>query len=186
MLYLDAMASFWREWIINYDIAHQRTLGREATRSGLEWARRTQDWARHQYESMLDSMRRTQRVLSDAPGQWSLAGAIAAILLVLAANARRLLQVIHRHRMAVHPEKAPRAAATIWYERTIHLLAKRGVKKLPVQTPAEFVISVPDEDLRKSIAELTVHYERARFGNSAEDAQRLPELFEEVSAAVRK
>jgi len=27
-LYLDAAASFWREWIINYDASHQRALGR--------------------------------------------------------------------------------------------------------------------------------------------------------------
>lgn len=186
MLYFDAMASFWREWVINYDATHQRTLGRQATRSGLEWARRTQDWARRQYAAMLDSMRRTQRVLSDAPGEWSLAGAIAAILLVLAANARRLWRAISRHRLAVHPEKAPRAAATIWYQRTIHLLAKRGVRKSPVQTPAEFVTSVTDEGLREPIAQFIEHYERARFGNSAADAQKLPELYEEVSAATKK
>ena len=29
-LYLDAAASFWREWIINYDVSHQRTLGKDA------------------------------------------------------------------------------------------------------------------------------------------------------------
>src|SRR5580658_10549666 len=28
-LYIDAAASFWREWIINYDASHQRTLGKD-------------------------------------------------------------------------------------------------------------------------------------------------------------
>jgi len=185
-LYIDAMASFWREWVINYDATHQRVLSRQATRSGLEWARRTQDWARREYAGMLDSMRRSQRVLSDAPAEWSLAGAIAAIFLVLAANAGRLWRAMIRHRTAVHPEKAPRAAATIWYERTIHLLAKRGVRKSPVQTPTEFVTSLQDTNLRKSVAQFTEHYQRARFGNSAEDAQTLPELYERVSAATKK
>src|SRR5580698_1048347 len=27
-LYVDAAASFWREWVINYDVGHQRTLGK--------------------------------------------------------------------------------------------------------------------------------------------------------------
>lgn len=185
-LYFDAMASFWREWIINYDIAHQRTLGREATRTGLDWARRTQDWARHEYAAMLDSMRHTQRVLSDAPSEWSIAGVVAALLVILAANAGRLWRAIRRHRTAVHPEKSPRTAATIWYERTLHLLERRGVRKSPTQTPEEFVVSVPEDRLRESVAQFTEHYERARFGNSAEDAQKLPELYEEVSAATKK
>lgn len=186
LLYMDAMASFWREWVINYDIGHQRTLNRQATRTGLEWARRTQDWARREYAAMLDSMRRTQHVLSDAPGEWSLAGALAAVLLVLGANARRLWRVMSRHRMATHPEKAPRTAGAIWYERAIHLLARRGVRKSPVQTPKEFVASVPDTNLRESVAQFTEHYERARFGDSAEDARKLPELYEELSAISRK
>ena len=29
-LYADAMASFWREWVVNYDIGHQRFLGQNA------------------------------------------------------------------------------------------------------------------------------------------------------------
>lgn len=186
LLYFDAAASFWREWVINYDIAHQRTLSRQATQSGLQWARRTQDWARREYASMLDSMRRTQRVLSDAPAEWSIAGFIAAILLILAANAGRLWRLLLRRRLAAHPERAPRTAATIWYERTIHLLEKRGVRKSPVQTPLEFVVTIPQDNLRDSVAQFTEHYKRARFGDSAKDAQKLPELYEEISAAAKK
>jgi hypothetical protein len=29
-LYVDAAASFWREWVINYDVNHQRSLGQDA------------------------------------------------------------------------------------------------------------------------------------------------------------
>jgi len=29
-LYVDAAASFWREWIVNYDVSHQRSLGKTA------------------------------------------------------------------------------------------------------------------------------------------------------------
>jgi transglutaminase-like putative cysteine protease len=186
MLYLDAMASFWREWVINYDVSHQRTLGRQATRSGVQSIRSLQDWARREYDAMMQSARQAQRILSDSPGQWSVVGAIAAMLLVFAANAGRLWRAVRRHRTAIHPEKTPRAAATIWYERTVRLLGKRGLRKSRVQTPAEFVVSVADETLRESVAEFTQHYERARFGNSAEDAKRLPELYEEIASSMRK
>ena len=30
-LYVDAMASFWREWIVNYDAGHQQSLAVSAS-----------------------------------------------------------------------------------------------------------------------------------------------------------
>src|ERR1700680_2897879 len=61
MLYVDAIASFWREWVINYDAGHQYSLGREATRNGLEWFQRARNWARSRHEMLLTAARRTQR-----------------------------------------------------------------------------------------------------------------------------
>lgn len=185
LLYTDAMASFWREWVIDYDANHQRTLGQRTGESSLLRLRQTEDWARREYDSMLDAARRTQRTLSDAPGRWSATAAVIAVLLVLAANATRVWRAIRRHQVAAHPEKAPAVAATIWYERALRSLARRGLKKSPAQTPAEFVATVSDESMRQPVARLTEHYERARFGDSAEDAARLPELYEEVVSASR-
>ena len=186
LLYIDAMSSFWREWIVNYDVVHQRNLSRQTTRNALEWARQMQDWARRQYESILESMRHTQRVFSDSPGQWGITGAVAIVLLTLAANAGKLWRFVRRRRVAANPAKSPRVAATVWYERAVALLNKRGMKKSAEQTPREFAVSLPGERLRESVDRFTEHYERARFGDSVDDAQQLPELFEEVSAAARK
>jgi hypothetical protein len=47
------------------------------------------------------------------------------------------------------------------------------------------VRKIEDRQLRVPIARFTEVYESARFGNSAEDARRLPELYEEVEAATR-
>jgi hypothetical protein len=66
------------------------------------------------------------------------------------------------------------------------MLARRGWRKSPAHTPSEFLICIPDEATRKSVAEFTQHYESARFGGSAEDAQRLPELYEEISTTERR
>ena len=60
-LYVDAAASFWREWIINYDVSHQRTLGKDAatnTRRFFDEARR---WIGRQHRAMLRSARRAHR-----------------------------------------------------------------------------------------------------------------------------
>ena len=60
-LYVDAMASFWREWIVSYDSTHQYVLGQTAisgTRSLWEGIRAR---ARRRYDAMLHWARRSQR-----------------------------------------------------------------------------------------------------------------------------
>jgi transglutaminase-like putative cysteine protease len=186
MLYLDALASSWREWVINYDAGHQYNLGRGAKRNSLEWLQRTRDWARRHHEALLDAARRTQRTVSGSPLKWGLTGTGIALLLLLAANARRLWRALSSRRLAARPEKSPSLAATIWYERMIRMLAGKGWRKSPAQTPSEFLTGIQDEAMRESVAKFTRRYESARFGGSAEDAQRLPDLYEEVSSAARR
>ncbi len=73
----------------------------------------------------------------------------------------------------------------MWYERMARSLARQGVKKPSSQTPQEFVRRIDDARLREPVAHFTEVYESARFGNSADDARRLPKLFEEVESASR-
>jgi len=185
-LYLDAAASFWREWVINYDSSHQHILTLQAAHSTFEWFRNTQSWTRYQYRSLLNAARRSEETVSEAPFAWSLKAAGVLLLLILGGNVHRWWQVMARRRMAARPQQFPRAAATIWYERTLQALAKRGFPKSPVQTPEEFLRSIPDPVLREGISRITEHYQRARFGDSPQDAARLPEVFRELSAGARR
>jgi hypothetical protein len=66
------------------------------------------------------------------------------------------------------------------------MLARKGWRKSPAHTPEEFLIGIQDEAMRESVAEFTRHYESARFGGSAQDAQRLPDLYEEVLTTARR
>jgi transglutaminase-like putative cysteine protease len=186
MLYLDALASFWREWVINYDAGHQYKLGREATRNSLEWFQRARNWARRHHQALLSAARRTERTVSHSPVQWSIAGGASALLLLLAANTRRLWRAIRNRRLAARPEKDPSLAATIWYERMTRMLARKGWRKSPAHTPEEFLIGIQDEAMRQSVSEFTRYYEAARFGGSAQDARRLPDLYEEISDVAHR
>lgn len=186
ILYLDAMASFWREWVVNYDPGHQRILGEGVTRSGRMIVYELRTWFRRHYEALLDSARQAQDTMSKSPTRWSVSALLATGLLLLLANARRLWNALRRRRLAARPEKAPRLAATIWYERMTRRVARLGWRKSPAQTPAEFVTCIEDDLMRDRVAQFTRHYEHARFGDSAEDASRLPELFEEIASVGRK
>jgi transglutaminase-like putative cysteine protease len=185
-LYLDALASFWREWVINYDAGHQYNLGREATRSGLELMQRARRWARARHEALLKAARRTNKIVADSPVRWGIAGSGIAGLLLLAAYSQRLWRGFHSRQLAARPEKSPILAASIWYERLTRMLARRGWQKSPAQTPKEFLVCFQDEVMRESVAKFTRHYEAARFGGSAADAQRLPELYEEIETASHR
>jgi len=184
-LYVDAMASFWREWIVSYDASHQYVLGKAAitsSRGAWEGARR---WARQHYESMLRWARRSQERVEHSPGRWVILGAVVVVALLVLANLGRISRWLYEKWLGAHPERSPEQAASMWYARMARSLAKRGVAKTETQTAQEFVRKIELERLREPVARFTTVYESARFGNSAEDAQRLPELYEEVEAATR-
>jgi protein-glutamine gamma-glutamyltransferase len=184
-LYVDAMASFWREWVINYDLSHQQILAVGATSGGRELLRGARNWAYRHYQALLIAVRRAQNTMARSPGQWSIAALLITALLLLGANAQRMWYALRKRRLAARPERSPRLAATIWYERMMRTTARRGWRKRPVQTPEEFVTSIEDATVREVVERFTRHYEHARFGGSAEDAQRLPELYEEISSGTK-
>ncbi len=180
LLYVDAAREFWREWVINYDFGHQQTLTNSAvdrSRTALETAR---SWFRRRHEGLLALARRVLEHGSENPSPWGayIFGAIAGILLL--ANLPRIWRALRRFSLARKPDRAPQAAATIWYLRLTHWLARRGWPKSPAQTPQEFAASIEDPILAVPVAQFTAHYERARFGDSVNDARLLPELFREI------
>jgi transglutaminase-like putative cysteine protease len=184
-LYIDAMASFWRDWVVSYDSSHQYVLGQTAvgrSRAAWEGARH---WARIHYKSMLKWARRSQDRVEHSPGRWALFAALIALGLGLLGNLGRIARRLREQWLQAYPERSPEQAAAMWYGRMARALARRGVEKPPAQTPQEFVKKIEDSRLREPVARFTAVYESARFGNSTDDAQRLPQLFEEVASATR-
>ncbi|HWR35471.1 MAG TPA: DUF3488 and transglutaminase-like domain-containing protein [Clostridia bacterium] len=179
-LYLDAMREFWREWVINYDFSHQAALSNIAASQSRQLFDEVRLWTRQKYESLLEAARRTQRRASETPRQissWMVLGLGAFLLLF---NLPGLYRELKRHRISSNPASAPKNAASIWYARMTRTLARRGHRKKPTQTPSEFAESITDQPLRLAVEQFTSHYERARFGDSAKDAVKLPQLFEEI------
>ena len=97
-----------------------------------------------------------------------------------AVNLHAIAAWMRERRLAKRPQDAPSEAAALWYARLTQKLARRGVRKTYAQTPQEFVKKIEDQPLRARVERFTNAYEAARFGESTEDAARLPELYEEV------
>ncbi len=181
-LYMDAAASFWREWIVNYDVSHQRTLGKDAATGSRQFFDEVREWLKRQHRAMLRSARHAHQHITKFPGRW-LGGLIAftAVLITLL-NLRRLVSALRAHSLRAHPERAPRESAALWYDQMVNRMARLGWCKSPSQTPLDFVAAIQEAALQKKVARFTRAYESARFGRSIEDAQRLPELFKDVTA----
>jgi protein-glutamine gamma-glutamyltransferase len=185
-LYVDAMASFWREWIVSYDTSHQYVLGQTAvssTRNLWEGARK---WARGRYEAMLQWARRSQQRVEHSPGRWAVIGLGIALGFLFLANLGRIARGLYERWLRAHPERSPEQAAAMWYQRMARAVARRGVQRSLAQTPQEFVEKIEDARLRAPVARFTDVYESARFGNSADDARLLPELYEAVALAAKE
>ena len=181
LLYVDAAASFWREWVVNYDVNHQHRLGQDA----IDNSRHFLDGLRHQishvYRKALSLTRRTHREMTRSPASWTTGVLGFAALLLVLVNMRRIFGALRAHILRAHPDRAPRAAAALWYERMVRKLARRGWRKSPSQTPRDFLQAIQEPVLQKKVAEFTKVYESARFGQSVDDARALPELFEKIA-----
>lgn len=184
-LYVDAMASFWREWIISYDSSHQYVLGQAAVNGSRGAWENARHWARKHYSRMLKWARQTQGRVQHSPGRWAVLGLGIALALVLLGNMGRVVRALHEKWLAAHPEHSPEQSAAMWYQRMARALARHGMKKSRAQTAQEFARQIDDARLRQPVARFTDVYESARFGNSSEDARRLAGLYEEVEAATR-
>ena len=184
-LYVDAMSSFWRDWVVSYDSSHQYSLGQAAVGGTRGLWQNARIWARNHYAAMLKWARRSQDRVEHSPGRWTFLGGAVVLALLLLGNLGRISRLLHEKWLRAYPERSPEQAATMWYARMARALARRGMEKPAAQTPQEFVRKIEDSRLREPVARFTAVYESARFGNSGDDAQRLPELYEEVELATR-
>jgi hypothetical protein len=142
---------------------------------------RLKAWAESRYAVLLSRTQAAADAIALAPQRWAVGSLLAVTLLTVVFNLRAMWRAVQRFRLAAYPERSPQQAASLWYERMVGKLGRRGWRKSESQTPAEFVRTISDDLLRQSVLEFTRHYEGARFGNSAEDARHLPELYEEIA-----
>ena len=186
MLYVDAMESFWREWVIEYNANQQVALGASAINSSRSSFFRVRGWMRNHYASLLAGARHVQAGMTGSVRRWSEIAAATILAFLLLISGPGLWHAMLRRRLATHPEKAPGMAAELWYERMVFKLARKGWRKLPTQTPGEFTRRIEDEVVREKVGQFTRHYEWARFGGSADHARQLPELYESIVASTRR
>jgi hypothetical protein len=178
---MDAARQLWREWIINYDFSHQLRLRSEISAKTGNVQSSLRLWFLRKYRAIVRLTGKWQRRLEAlSPAEMAFCCVLVGLLLALPFMPRAW-RSYQRRRMLRNPERAPRTAASFWYMRMLKMMARRGAHKEPAQTPEEFAASIGDPLMQRNVALFTEHYERARFAESVPDAQRLPELYEEMA-----
>jgi transglutaminase-like putative cysteine protease len=185
-LYLDAMREFWHEWVINYDTGHQHSLGFAGMQHGRSAVEHIGSWVQSAYATSLRRAKELRSSFAQHMNAWTLRVTGTLIVLTLLLITPKMYQAMRRIRISRRPRLDPHSAASIWYHRALKLLSKRGLRKLPTQTPQEFVRTIVSSAVRQRVESFTRHYERARFGDSAEDAEKLPDLYQDLEAVTRK
>jgi hypothetical protein len=184
-LYADAMREFWHEWVVNYDSGHQNTIGFTVARQSHAMFDDVRRWMEFEYNKWVKRAKSARVGVLEHLATWTVWMLSITLLLVAIVIGHLLLGIVHRLRLARKPSIDPHSAASLWYQRLLKLLKRRGIRKQPAQTPQEFLSAIP-ASMRHEAEVFTLHYERARFGNSATDADRLPDLYKDLESTAKR
>ncbi len=189
-LYWDWFELTWSEWVINYDFVHQVTLAQNLQRASRQWAERARDFFSATQRRGIEKIRmwqsRAARMPMTLPVLLTFLGA-SLLVLVGSSRGRALLQAVATFwglHVSTSAELTPRRA-TLYYQQMLRLLERRGLRKLPGQTPQEFAASLPALELAAPVARFTRLYETARFGEYPADSRQMSQILAAIRQAVR-
>ncbi len=164
-----------REWHwLSLDPSPTQVANANDAGDALSWGRAT--FERFIFHYTPEQRERALRTIFDGLSSWELLGAVCGTGLAFLA-----FRTVRRRSARA---KARNSHSSEWYERLIAVLARRGVKPSPGETPREFAETaraVLTEDARTaSLADVPgewvdAHY-RQRFGGSAISEERRVEL----------
>jgi transglutaminase-like putative cysteine protease len=175
-LYLDAAETFWRDWVLSYDLGRQVTLVSRVERSGRRFRF---DW--------FDGLTSTAAAFRASAAAWLsryglvvlAAALVAAALWFTVPKAWRLLRIRHGVRR-MRRGQASMADAAILYHRMLELLRRRGYQKPPWLTASEFSNSLPPSELRELVRDFSSAYHAVRFGGRASAALQLTAVLDRL------
>jgi len=186
--YWDWFELQWSEWIINYDFLHQFTLAQNLHRFSLDWTQRLRAKFMEARRVATDRLTMWQSRMIRTPAALPVGLAIVAVFfvtgLLLHPDVRQRLVTLWQLRISTAATMTPHLA-TLQYSEMLRLLARRGIRKAPEQTPSEFAASLPYANLSAPVHELTGMYQAARFGGEAPDPRQASSLLNQIRTLLQ-
>jgi protein-glutamine gamma-glutamyltransferase len=186
--YWDWLDLQWSEWVINYDFIHQFTLAQNLHRVSRDWTGRLTTALADFRRSATDRMEVWQSRLIHAPRLleegFAVLAFISTIVVLLRPEVRQRMAALWHLRMVSSKTLTPHLA-TLQYNEMLRILARRGIRKAPAQTPLEFATSVPDGNLAQAVREMTEMYHSVRFGGQTPDATKASSLLSLIQSRIQ-
>jgi transglutaminase-like putative cysteine protease len=171
-MYLDAVDTAWRRWVLAYNPGQQAALA----------------------FGFRDKLRdiRTNRADFSRPAAslgrgllWTaLLVAVLFLLRRFGPRLRRQWQARTRIRKMRSGQGTPNDASVV-YEQMLEAMARRGFQKPAWFTPLEFARTLPATE-KQHIADFTAAYNEVRFGGDAAGAARLTAMLESMNARAQR
>lgn len=175
LLYMDAADTFWRQWVVDYDIQRQISLV-----ASVEHRTR-----RLNGNALLDSLKLSAQNAGAAAQLWGpwIMGAAALIVAGVFAGPHIWYALTHRrHSARIARGDAVASDAALLYNRMLAILRRRGVEKPAWLTPGEFARVVPPSDASLLVEQITLAYNDLRFGGNASAGPRMIRLLQELES----
>ena len=175
-MYLDAAETFWRDWVVSYDVGRQGSLAdrmeQGARRAGIRWF--------DSFTGLGTTWKgRASGFARDFGVRVLVVAGLALWAWLLGPPLLKLVRMRRRVRRARLGQASP-ADATLLYQRMLHLLKRRGYQKPAWFTPCEFAATLPRTEFGAVVVEFTETYNALRFGGRTEAAPRLSALLERL------
>ncbi len=184
--YWDWIELTWNDWIINFDFLHQAAMVESFQRTSRNWSDRARLSALRLEHTTREVLRAIEARASSAAVLVPLGLAAAlGFLFALRGGAIRRFVAMHWGLHFSSQGKWLPHLATLHYEEMLRLLARRGWRKAPGQTPLEFIASLSSASIAAPVADLTAIYQDARFGARPADSRALAELLIRIRALLR-
>jgi transglutaminase-like putative cysteine protease len=182
--YVDALTLFWSEWVINYDFSHQVRL---ATQVEVQ-SHNVQEDVSHRFDHLRTELAGMAKKIESL----LVAHKFLLLVVMLAMTAAFLLggknwdfqELRFLWASMVLRSERPLSLqeATYSYHHFLNILQTKGFRKLPCETPEEFVQKIEPSLLRGKAGDFTRLYNAARYGGERPSLPIVAGMLQEISA----
>ena len=186
--YMDALSLFWNEWVINYDFSHQVRL---ATQVEVK-SHSVQENVSRRFDRVKSGLAATAAKLESALVAHkfffliAMLGMMAGFLLGGKDWSLQELKFLWACKIARSDRPATLQEATLSYHRFLSVLRRKGFRKLPAETPEEFVKKIKPPLLAGKAREFTQLYNAARYGGEQPSLPLLTGMLKQISGTAPK
>jgi transglutaminase-like putative cysteine protease len=184
--YMEALETFWIQYFVAYDNQEQRSLFRSVKNSFRNYQAKTSSWL-NDFQAKIGDWWKEARgdkgfqtsAIAIAYGIGYLASIVLGILLIIWLY-RKIKSSAAWQKFAAWLKQRHETTIVEFYERMQKVLASKGFRREPHQTPLEFAFAI---EIPEAIS-ITEKYNRVRFGekslshNEAEEIENWLKILE--------